>query len=134
MSSALILGLFLLLAAPAIVGFFRRDLGWKTGAFYVAVLAGLLAWHVGFKIGAMPDPRTLAKAPVGIVDSSRCEQVLSTAERGRLVLDRRNPNRLVVAAASWQQIPEEVRTAITECASSVRPADRRDTPVEVVPR
>jgi hypothetical protein len=132
MSSALIFGLFLLLAAPALIAYFRRDLGWKTGAFYVAIPAALLAWHVGLSIGPIPDP--LDRAPAGIIDGSRCEQVLATAERGRVILDRRNPNRLVVAGALWSQLPEEVKAALTQCAGSARPADRRDAPVEVVTR
>ena len=136
MSSVLILLLFLAIAAPALVAFVRRDLGWKTGGFYGAVAAGLLAWHVGFSIGEMPDAAALAKARAGgpALQGSRCEQVLSTAEQGRLVLDRRNPNRLVVAAALWTQLPEEVRTAITQCADTIRPADQRERPVEIVTR
>jgi hypothetical protein len=134
MSSAIILLLFLILAAPALIAFVRRDLGWKTGGFYGLVAAALLAWHVGFSVGPMPDAAAITRGNVGIGDGSRCEQVLATAERGRIVLDRRNPDRLVVAAALWQQLPEEVRAAIAECAGVVRPADRRETPVEVVPR
>jgi hypothetical protein len=109
--------------------------GW-TGGFYGAVAAGLLAWHVGFGIGEIPDAAAIAKARAGgpAVQGSRCEQVLATAEQGRLVLDRRNPNRLVVSAALWPQLPEEVRTAISQCADTIRPADQRERPVEVVTR
>jgi outer membrane lipoprotein SlyB len=136
MSSALVLLLFLLLAAPALLAFVRRDLGWWTGGFYGAVAAGLLAWHVGFGMGEIPDAAAIAKARAGgpAVQGSRCEQILATAEQGRLVLDRRNPNRLVVSAALWTQLPEEVRTAISQCADTIRPADQRERPVEVVTR
>lgn len=136
MTSALILLLFLLLAAPALIAFLRRDLGRVTGGFYAAAAAGLLAWHVGFAIDALPDAAAIAKARAGslAVQGSRCEQVLATAEQGRLVLDRRNPNRLVVSASLWPQLPEEVRTALTQCADTIRPADQRERPVEVVQR
>ncbi|HZF94064.1 MAG TPA: hypothetical protein VEZ20_04235 [Allosphingosinicella sp.] len=136
MSSALVLLLFLLLAAPAVLAFVRRDLGWITGGFYGAVAAGLLAWHVGFAIDEIPDAAAIAKARAGGagVQGSRCEQVLATAEQGRVVLDRRNPNRLVVSAALWPQLPEEVRTALSQCADTIRPADQRERPVEVVQR
>jgi hypothetical protein len=136
MSSILVLFLFLLLAAPAAVAFVRRDFGWMTGGFYAAVMIGLLAWHVGFRIGEMPDAAALAKARGGnaAVEGSRCEQVLATAEQGRVVLDRRDPNKLVVSAGLWPQLPEQIRTALTECANTARPADRRDRPVEIVTR
>jgi hypothetical protein len=134
MSSILILFLFLLIAAPALAAFLRQDIGWKTGAFYGAVAALLLAWHVGFSVGPMPDKSALARAPGGVADVGRCEQALRAAQRGGIVVDRSDPNRLVVRAALWQQLPEDVRTALTECANSVRPADRRDQPVEIVNR
>jgi hypothetical protein len=136
MSSVIVLLLFLVLAAPALVAFVRRELGWVTGGFYGAVVAGLLAWHVGFSIGPIPDAASIARARAAgpAVSGSRCEQVLATAEQGRVVLDRRDPNRLVVAAALWQQLPEEVRAALTECADTVRPADQRERPVEIVTR
>ena len=134
MSSLLILALFVLLAAPAFVAFFRRDLGWKTGAFYTALPAALLAWHVGFATGPMPDMKEIAGAQSTVLDGDRCAQVLDAAERGRVILDRRNPDRLVVADALWKQLPEEVRTALAECAGSVRPADKQTAPVQVVPR
>jgi hypothetical protein len=136
MSSVLVLLLFLLLAAPAIVAFVRRDVGLKTGGFYVAVVAALLAWHVGIEIGEIPDSAALDKARAGssAIQGSRCEQVLTTAEQGRLILDRRDPNRLVVSASLWPQLPEEVRTALTQCADTIRPGDQREQPVEIITR
>jgi hypothetical protein len=134
MSSLLILGLFVLLAAPAFVAFFRRDLGWKTGSFYTALPVALLAWHVGFATGPIPDLKAVARSQGAMLSGDRCAQVLDTAERGRVILDRRNPDRLVVADALWKQLPEEVKSALTECAGSVRPADKQATPVEVVTR
>jgi len=134
MPSAIVLLLFVLLAAPALVAFLRRDLGWKTGGFYGAVAIGLLAWHVGFSVGPMPDVKTVARASGGAADASQCEQALATAQRGGIVVDRSNPNRLVVRAALWQQLPEDVRAGLTECANSVRPADRREQAVEIVNR
>lgn len=135
MSSALILLLFLLLGAPALFAFLRGDAGWKTGAFYGLVSILLLGWHIGFSVGSMPDAGSLGRRPQNLVlEGSRCEQALATAERGRIILDRRDPNRLIVSAASWQQIPEEVRAALIACAGNVRPADARERPVEVVTR
>jgi hypothetical protein len=135
MSSAiLVLLLFLLIAAPALFAFLRQDLGWKTGGFYALVASALLAWHVGFSVGNVPDVRAIARPPAAALEGTRCEQALTAAERGRIVLDRSNPDRLVVSGEVWQQLPDEVRTALTECAGAVRPADKRDAPVEIVTR
>lgn len=134
MATLLILGLFLLIAAPALWAMLRRDVPSWVGAFYGVGAVALLAWHVGFGLGPMPDAASLARAPAGVPDGTRCEQALATAERGRIVLDRSNPDRLVVDDALWEQIPEELRAALTGCADSLRPADRRQEPVAVVGR
>jgi hypothetical protein len=135
MSSVLILILFLLLAAPAFFAFWRRDLGLKTGAFYGAVLAGLVAWHLGFSIGDVPSRDELVQARAGTaLEGSRCEQALTAAERGGIVIDRSNPNRLVVNGAIWQQLPQDVRAPLAECANTSRPIDQRERPVEIVER
>lgn len=135
MSSVLILLLFLLLAAPALYAFWRRDLGLKTGAFYGAVLAGLVAWHLGFSIGDVPSRSELTKARSGTaLEGSRCEQALAAAERGGIVTDRSNANRLVVDGAIWPQLPQDVRAQLTECANTLRPLDQRERPVEIVER
>lgn len=135
MSSVLILLLFLLLAAPALFAFWRRDLGLKTGAFYGAVLAGLLIWHLGFSIGEIPSREDLVKARSGTaLEGSRCEQALAAAERGGIVIDRANPSRLVVDAAIWPQLPQDLRAPLIECANNVRPLDQRERPVEIVER
>ena len=134
MSSAIVLLLFLAVAGPALVAFVRRDVGWKTGGFYGVALLMLLGWHVGFAVGPMPTRAALAPQSAGPVGATRCEQALDTAERGGIVRDRSDPSRLVVDEALWQQLPEEVRVALTDCAESLRPADERDEPLEVVNR
>ena len=134
MSSVLILLLFVAVGAPAVIAFLRRDLGWRTTGFYAALTLGLVGWHVGFSVGPMPTAATLARAPGGAPEGSGCEQALETAQRGRIILDRSNPRRLVVARELWDQLPEDIRAALTECASSVRPPELRDEPMEVVNR
>lgn len=132
MSTILILILFLLLAAPALLALLRQDLGWRTGGFYGAVVAALLAWHVGFAIGPIPSAASLARAPGVVLEGSRCEQALQTATQARMIVDRRDPRRLVVNRELWQQMPESVREALTECARTTRPLGQREEPLEVV--
>jgi hypothetical protein len=133
-SSIIILVLFLLIAAPAIWAFLRRDVGWATGGFYAAAAMGLLAWHVGFSIGAVPDISAFARPPAATLDETQCERALTAAERARIVLDRSDPNRLVVSGEAWPQLPENLRIALTECSGAVRSPNRRGSPVEVVTR
>jgi hypothetical protein len=131
----LIAALILAVAAPALLAFLRQDVGWRTGTFYGVLVMALLAWHVGFAVGPMPTGASLMRAGRSPVAPSAdgCEQVLSTAERGRIILDRSNPSRLVVSESLWAQIPESVRTALVDCAASLRP-EGASGPVEVVNR
>jgi hypothetical protein len=129
----LISALILAVAAPALLAFLRQDLGWRTGGFYGALVMALLAWHVGFAVGPMPTGASLIRPGAAAPSGDRCEQALSTAERARIILDRSNPARLVVAEGLWSQIPEGVRTALVQCAESLR-RDGAGGALEVVQR
>jgi hypothetical protein len=126
--------LALAIAAPALLAFLRGEVGWRTGGFYGALGAALLAWHVGFAVGPIPDAAALAQPVNGAPSGNQCEQALTAAERGRIVIDRSNPDRLVVDQRLWAQIPAEMRTALTQCADSLRPQVERDHAIEVVNR
>jgi hypothetical protein len=126
--------LALAVAAPALLAFLRGEVGWRTGSFYGALGAILLAWHVGFAVGPMPDAKALAGPTADAPSGDRCEQALVAAERGRIILDRSDPDRLVVDPTLWEQIPADMRTALTQCADTVRPVGGRDEEIEVVNR
>lgn len=130
----LLVGLLLVaVAAPALLAFLRQDLGWRTGGFYAALIMALLACYLGFGLGPMPTGASLIRPNAAPPTADRCEQAVSTAERARIILDRRNPTRLVVQRALWEQIPEDVRTALVECAESLRPPGTEGS-MEVVNR
>ena len=61
-----------------------------------------------------------------------CGEVIRLSERGRVILDRSNPQRLVVNNALWQQIPPEARQSIVQCAELMRPAQARAGHMTVV--
>ena len=132
MSTILVLLLFAVLAAPALLAFLRREVGWRTGGFYGAALLLLLGWHVGFALGPMPTRAALSPRAAAAPGATQCEQALDTAQRGGIVRDRSDPSRLVVDEDLWGRIPENVRTALAACADSLRPVDGRDEPLEVV--
>ena len=134
MASVMTLLAFLALATPALVGFFRQALGWRTVGFYCVIGVALLASNIGFRVGPLSDAASLAKAPaVGQPVSTRCEEALAVAERGGIVRGR-SANRLEVNRDVWSTLPEELRTALVQCAESVLPPERRGEPVEVVER
>jgi hypothetical protein len=134
MASAIILIVFGILAAPAAIALFRQTLGWRTVAFYCVTLVAVFASTIGFKFGPMPDAASFAKAPAGEqLESSRCEEALTLAERAGVVLDR-SGGRLVVQRNAWAGLPEEVRTALHGCAESVRGPERQGEPVQLIER
>jgi len=126
--------LVLVVAAPALLGYLRGDLGWRTGAFYCALSAALLAYYVGFSVGPMPDRAAIAGPIDAAPSGDRCEQALDAAQRGGIVIDRSNPNRLVVNQSLWDQIPADMRTVLTQCAESLRPEGSSAAPLQVVNR
>ena len=126
--------LALAVAAPALLAFLRGELGWRTGTFYGALSALLLAYYVGFSIGPFPDRKAIAGPSGGAPSSDRCDQAMEAAQRGGIVLDRSNPNRLVVNQNLWGQIPAEMQTALTQCAETLRPEGSGTAPLEVVNR
>jgi len=125
--------LALAIAAPALIGYLRGDVGWRTGSFYGLLGAGLMAYYVGFSIGPLPDRAAIAGPVGGTPSSDRCEQALDAAQRGGIILDR-SPTRLVVNPSVWSQIPAEMQTALTQCAETLRPPSGDAGPIEVVNR
>jgi hypothetical protein len=61
-----------------------------------------------------------------------CGEVIRLSERGRVILDRSSPQRLVVNDSLWQQIPPEARQSIVQCAELMRPAQNRSGRMTVV--
>jgi hypothetical protein len=83
---------------------------------------------VGFSSGGGgPPPAAAGEAP-----SNLCEQALEQAQRGGLIVDRRNPQRVTVRRGLWAELPEQAKTALTMCFEATRPAAAAGRPVEIV--
>jgi len=61
-----------------------------------------------------------------------CGEVIRLSERGRVILNRSNPQRLVVNGSLWQQLPPEAQQSIVQCAELMRPAEARSGHMTVV--
>ncbi len=77
---------------------------------------------------ALPRPSELPAAEA----ANMCGEVVRISEQGRLILDRTNPRRLVVAQALWSRLPAEVQRSLVECAEAMRPEGTRSGPMRVV--
>ena len=58
-----------------------------------------------------------------------CRQVRGRLKEIGLLLDDSNPKRVLVAGVTWQQLPDSVRTAVTDCFERLAPGE---DPVEIV--
>lgn len=126
------LALYLLLAAPLLL--FSRAA--RVGAVLCGVLLlGIVALGAGWLgRGALAphDIRDIESA--ALAGGGECAQVLQVLTEARVILDRRDPGRLVVARQFWSQLPSAVRDATVACADEARPADSAGGPIQVVER
>ena len=83
--------------------------------------------------------RRLASAPSALPENLNaseaeimCGEVIRLSERGRLILDRSNPRRLVINPGLWSQLPEEGRQALVRCVELMRPPEARNERMAVV--
>ena len=87
---------------------------------------------VTWQFGLFGAPRP--QVTLGIQDEAgrseeACKEVTARLKEGRLLLDDSDPRRVVVAGATWRQLPDSVRTAITDCFAKLAPGEE---PVEIV--
>jgi hypothetical protein len=54
-----------------------------------------------------------------------CGEVVRLSERGRVILNRSNPQRMVVNGSLWRQLPREAQQSIVQCVELMRPAEAR---------
>ena len=71
---------------------------------------------------------------MGTTASAQCAQAVSQSEVAGLILDRRNPGRVIVNGRFWNQIPEQAQEALIYCLEQSRARDANSRPVEIVER
>lgn len=120
--------LFLLVAAPGLVAIVRPRAAIVAAPFYVALMAGLYCYHVGFSFGSLAD----IPVPTTGLSGGVCERALAEAERGHLIIDRSDPARVRVDQEMWRAVPQQVRDALSTCLEESRPAHSGTNSVEII--
>jgi hypothetical protein len=112
------LGLYCALALPAVLSLYARA-GLLSLVFYGAAGLALGAHHVGFDVGRARPQVQLGAG--GQFPEGACEQALSASQDAGLLLDRRDPARIVVNGSLWQQLPQQVRDVLVGCLGEAAP-------------
>jgi hypothetical protein len=134
LSSILIAGgVFAIALSPAALAAMRPGFGGVAAVFYGIATLAAASFHTGI------FSRDLAPHDFGAIGSQptpgdECAEVLQLLQQARVIIDRRDPARLVVARAAWEQLPSAVRDAATFCADRARPEGENIRPLEVVPQ
>ena len=128
LTCAILAALFMIIAVPGLVGIVRPKAAIVAAPFYIAIMAGLYTYYVGFSFGS------LSEIPVRTtgLSGSICERALAEAERGGLIVDRSNPARVRVDQSMWRQVPQQVRDALSTCLEEGRPPQPGANSVEIV--
>lgn len=112
MSSIVVLALFVLVVAPLILTLYRTKLRWAVGAFYLVFATGVAAYHIELPAD-LPRPARPVTAASGM--GARCHEALELSEQAGIILERKDPARLVVSKTSWPQVPKQVQDALIAC-------------------
>ncbi len=132
--TGLIIIVVILLHAAVLVPIFLASRPGQLGNAMLA-LCPLLALFVvvpqfGFIGGSRPPAITLGIDDEGEISETACRQVRDRLKQAKLLLDDSDPNKVVVNGATWRQIPEQVRSAVSECFEQLAPGDGPVTIVE----
>lgn len=132
-----VLAVWLLLSAAAAFAFRSRRVAFVAAPVFVVLFGALAVYHVGLPSagdrGAVQRWRSAQAGTGSPASGSLCERVLAEAQRGRLIVDRSQPGRVVVNRNLWGQLPPEVQQAITSCLDPSTPGTSAP-PVEIVER
>lgn len=99
---------------------------------YGAVILGVAVYQTGFFAGQtaaaqLPPPSSLPSA-----SNRQCREIMTLLTQNRVILEEPRGDRLVVARAAWEQLPEPVRDQIVVCAEQLRPQEAMGNTLEVV--
>jgi hypothetical protein len=120
--------LWLAIALPAVAAVARPRTAILATPFYLILIAGLFVYHVGLSFGGAPPAR--ADAEEG--PSTLCEQALEQAERGGLIVDRSNPQRVGVRRSLWSQLPQQAKDGLIMCMQGTQPPGAAGRQVAIV--
>lgn len=132
--SLLVLALLVLLAVPGLMVLWKGTGAAPVAIFYVLLLFGLGAWHVGLPVRAQAD---LTRPTVGLTDESGmatplCAQIIQQSRQAGVILGRPNSRQVQVNRAYWAELPEQVKEAITSCLRAPARPGAPQNEIEIV--
>lgn len=134
MSPALAISAVLLLHAVLLL-----PLAWAAfrpaafGVGYAVFISGVAICQTGLFASASVPPMEGISATSPAMSGSQCAEILSLLGDSGTIIDRRDPPRVVVRQAHWNQLPQEAQDAVIACVRREWPGDAPATQVETRP-
>jgi hypothetical protein len=120
--------LYIVLLAPLAIIVLRPSAVVPLATAYALSIAGIASYHSG-----LFEPATLP--PGGVPDMALsgvdCAELLGVLDQASVIVDRRNPPRLVVAEAQWAQLPDDARDAVVACVQRSWPTGAPAAQIEL---
>jgi hypothetical protein len=136
---SLAFALFVLAFAPLAAAYWKPKARLPAALLYGSLLLGVTVHHTGTSFGRFDQPALAPATPAASVSvgeseelTQRCAEALDLAERGSIIRDRSNPERLVVDRELWNQMPEFVQQALIVCLKDARPSGGSEAEIEIV--
>jgi hypothetical protein len=100
----------------------RPAAGTPVAIGYGILVSTLASYHVGlFGAPALPDLDRPEVARASLPDG-KCAELIELLESNRVIVDRSEPPRLVVADPAWSTLPEVAKASVAECVQRAWPA------------
>lgn len=131
-ATAAMSALFLVALAPLALPVWNPKAALPIGLAWGSFTLGVAGLQAGFFQSTELPSLERVGADNGTMTRSQCAEVVRLLEEARVILAR-DPPRLVVARAGWEQLPEEGREAVVECVSRGWPRDAGALQVELTP-
>ena len=115
MAGAAALLLYLLALAPLALSLLRGRGGKGALLLYAAAFAALLAASADLSPTPVPSAMSTGGAGAGMADAEGCARALQVTDEAGIIIDRRNPRRVVVHGQLWRQLPQEAKDVLISC-------------------
>jgi hypothetical protein len=120
------LGLYVVVLIPLVIAARPGRTGDAALAALPIAALVLAAWQFGWFGGYIAPPVPMSTIEVGTSDEAGCRQVQEQLSKGHIVTDDHQPGQIVVDAALWAQVPDQLRSAITDCYKQLQGPEAGD--------
>lgn len=126
--------IYLVALAPAVLAALRPGLGRFAALFYGASALAAATFQLGIFSRQGLAPYDIEDIENRSMQEGECGEVIRLLEGAGIIVDRRDPARLVVAQPAWDQMPPAVRDVATNCVERSRPEGANYQPIEIISR